>query len=320
MVSAVRGNGTTVDLPFGPPTVIADPYAGEGRVRAELAGVRRALERHDLPSSMQVAKVPGGTTELVMQAADAGARFLVVVGDDATIQDAINGMFRDGRPIVPDQVLGVVAANSGCDLVRSFGLPGDVDLAAAHLLGTNTYPFDVMKVQFIGEDGTPTVRYAHNVAEVGFHAGATATAARLPRSLGRARRFLGFWTALARTSVLRLTVATDARAREFAAWSVVIGNGQFADGGLRLSPRSYPGDGVLEALVFTGPRSDAYRILPRVFRNGEHVPDPNIAELRVKIRLGVEADRSMPLVLDGVSVGTTPAVFQVVPRQIRLKL
>ena len=28
---------------------------------------------------------------------------------------------------------------------------------------------------------------------------------------------------------------------------MIIGNGQFADGGLRLSPRSFPGDGVLDA-------------------------------------------------------------------------
>ena len=45
---------------------------------------------------------------------------------------------------------------------------------------------------------------------------------------------------------------------------------------MRLSPRSFPGDGVLDALVFTGPKSDAYRLLPRIFRHGDHVPDPDI--------------------------------------------
>ena len=103
-------------------------------------------------------------------------------------------------------------------------------------------------------------------------------------------------------------------------WSVVVGNGQFADGGMRLSPRSFPGDGVIDGLVFTGPKSDAYRLLPRMFRHGDHVPDPNIHELRAKISLRVDADRPMPVVADGRRLGTTPVSFQVVPRPILLKL
>ena len=71
----------------------------------------------------------------------------------------------------------------------------------------------------------------------------------------------------------------------------MIGNGQFADGGIRLSPRSFPGDGVLDALVFTGPKSDAYRMLPRIFRHGDHLPDPNIKELRAKLKIDVASPR-----------------------------
>ena len=86
----------------------------------------------------------------------------------------------------------------------------------------------------------------------------------------------------------------------------MIGNGQFADGGIRLSPRSFPGDGVLDALVFTGPRSDAYRLLPRIFRHGDHVPDPNIKELRAKLKIDVASPRPLPVVADGRRLGTTP--------------
>ena len=86
---------------------------------------------------------------------------------------------------------------------------------------------------------------------------------------------------------------------EARAWSVVIGNGQFADGGIRLSPRSFPGDGVLDALVFTGPKSDAYRMLPRIFRHGDHLPDPNIKELRAKLKIEIASPKPLPVVADG---------------------
>ena len=100
---------------------------------------------------------------------------------------------------------------------------------------------------------------------------------------------------------------------------MIVGNGQFA-AGLRMSPRSFPGDGVLDALVFSGPRSDAYTMLPRIYRHGDHIPDPNIQELRAKIRIAVDAERMLSVAADGVAFGSTPATFQVVPQQILLKL
>ena len=76
---------------------------------------------------------------------------------------------------------------------------------------------------------------------------------------------------------------------------------------------SFPGDGVLDALVFTGPKSDAYRLLPRIFRHGDHLPDPNIKELRAKLKIDVASPRALPVVADGQPLGTTPVTFQVVP-------
>src|SRR5918992_919203 len=126
--------------PFGTIAVIADPRAG---VIAELPALERALERRGLEHRLLLAN-GSDPAALASHALDQGHRFLVAVGDDATVQDVVNGMFRDDRPIVDEPVLGVVPAGSGCDLVRSFGLPGDTDAAASHLVGENTYPLDLM--------------------------------------------------------------------------------------------------------------------------------------------------------------------------------
>ena len=311
---------STVTSPFGALAVIVDPTAGEGRVAAEVGAVERALAHRGLEHRIQVAEAPGDVSRLATAALDEGYRYLAAVGDDGTVQDVVNGMFRDGRTIVDSPVLAVMAAGSGCDLVRSFGLPGDVDGASSHLMGENTYELDVMKITASGRNGATEVRYAHNVAEVGLHASATAKAAGFPRWMGNGRRFVGFWAAYAGTRRAVLDVVVDGRPQQHRAWSVVVGNGQFADGGLRLSPRSFPGDGVLDALLFTGPKSDAYRLLPRIFRHGDHVPDPGIKELRASVALRIDGPRPLPVVADGSVLGTTPVTFQVVPRQILLKL
>jgi diacylglycerol kinase (ATP) len=311
---------STVISPFGALAVIVDPTAGEGRVAAEVGAVERALAHRGLEHRIQVAEVPGDVSRLATAALDEGYRYLAAVGDDGTVQDVVNGMFRDGRTIVDSPVLAVMAAGSGCDLVRSFGLPGDVEGASSHLMGGNTYELDVMKITARGRNGSTEVRYAHNVAEVGLHASATARAAGFPRWMGNGRRFVGFWAAYAGTRRAVLDVVVDGRPQQHRAWSVIVGNGQFADGGLRLSPRSFPGDGVLDALLFTGPKSDAYRLLPRIFRHGDHVPDPGIKELRARVVLRIDGPRPLRVVADGSVLGTTPVTFQVVPRQILLKL
>ena len=61
-------------------------------------------------------------------------------------------------------------------------------------------------------------------------------------------------------------------------------------------------------------------MLPRIFRHGDHLPDPHIKELRAKLTVEITAPRALPVVADGCPLGTTPVTFQVVPQQILLKV
>src|SRR6266508_6910590 len=132
--------------PFGALAVIADPRAG---VVDQLPTLERALDARGVEHRILVANGSDPST-LATDALDEGFRFLVAVSDDVTVQAVVNGMFRDGRAIRDEPILGVVAAGSGCDLVRSFGLPGDTESAAAHLAGENTYALDLMKITATG--------------------------------------------------------------------------------------------------------------------------------------------------------------------------
>jgi YegS/Rv2252/BmrU family lipid kinase len=305
---------------FGPLAVIADPAAGEGRVADGLISLRRELDASELEHTLWIAEGAGEATRRTQAALDEGYRYVVAVGGDRTVQEVVNGLFRDGVAIVDDPVLGIVAAHSGCDLVRSFGLPGDVVSAARHLVGESTYPLDIVKIVSTGPDGEPIVRYSHNLAEVGLGAAAARRATGLPAWVGRARRFVGFWLAFAQTRMTQVRIDADRRIYEGPAFNVVVANAQFSGGGMRLSPRSFPGDGVLDTLVFHGPRSDAYTMLPRIYRHGDHVPDPHIHEMHARVRVAVEAERPLPIVADGEPVGTTPATFQILPGKVLLKL
>ena len=303
--------------PFGSLVLIANPRSGRGRVGEELPEVERQLRSHGLAYRIVETRGPGDATRLAREALETGERFLVAVGGDGTVHEVVNGMVEDDRAVAEDAVLGVVAAGSGSDFVRTFGLPGDAIRAVRHLTGDHLYPIDLIRADY-AHDGGRAVRYVPNIAEAGLGGAVVARAARLPRRLGRSRYFVGFWLSVGRYRPSEVHVRVDRKEWAGRANNVVVANGQFYGGGMKISPRAYPGDGLLDVQISTGPKSEAFTLLPKIYR-GEHVPHPHIKEMRGRV-ITVEGDRPLPVEADGEVLGTTPATFTVVPQIVRLKI
>jgi len=306
--------------PFGKLTVIVNPHAGRRRVEREIPELERNLRSKGLDYVLLRTEGPGDATRFAREALEGGGRFVVAAGGDGTVHEVVNGMLdAEGKPVGEDPVLGVVAAGSGSDFVRTFGLPGDATRACNHLTGDNTYPLDVGKITYAAPGGGTETRYFVNVAEAGLGAAVAARADRMSPRLGQAKYFVGFWLTLPRFKLADVRLRADRKTYEGPAYMIVVGNGQYYGGGMKVSPRSYPGDGVLDGVVFKGPKSDAFTMIPKIYR-GEHVPHPHIEELRVKGELVVEADRPLPIEADGEVLGNTPATFAVIPHPIKMKL
>jgi len=305
-------NATT--SPFGPLVVIANPRSGRGKLEAALPQVERILRDQGLAYRIVRTTRPGHATQAARDALLAGERYLVAAGGDGTVHEVVNGMIEDGRPLAADAVLGVVAAGSGCDFVRSFDLPGDTVQAARHLAGDRVRPIDVGTVTVT--DGV--TRYFVNIAEAGLGGAVVARAARLSPLLRGARYACGFWLTLPGFRPATVRLDADGQAYQWRAFNVVVANCRFYGGGMQISPKSRPDDGALDVLVMTGPKSDAFTTIPKVYK-GTHLPHRNIAELPAR-RLRIEADPPFPVEADGETLGTTPASFGIIPGAIRLKL
>lgn len=306
--------------PFGPLVLIANPRAGRGTVDAMLPMVERVLRDHGLDYRIVRTAHPGHATEAARQALLGGERFLVAVGGDGTVHEVVNGMISGGRPVAPDAVLGVVAAGSGCDFIKSFGLPGGA-MAAGHLAGDRIQVIDVGSVTCAGQDKP---RYFVNIAEAGLGGAVVARTAGLTRAgtlgrlLGGAKYAAGFWLTLPRFRPAAVRLDADGHVYAWRAFNVVVANCRFYGGGMQISPKSDPGDCLLDVLVMTGPKSGSFTTLPKVYK-GAHLPHRHIAELRAG-QLQVEADTPFPIEADGEILGVTPASFGIIPAVIKLKV
>jgi diacylglycerol kinase (ATP) len=303
--------------PFGPLVVIANPHAGQGKVARRLPAIEQTLAEAGLSYRVVKTTGPGHATEAARSALAAGERYLVAVGGDGTVHEVVNGMLENGAPVAADAVLGVVAAGSGCDFVRTLGLPGGAVGASHRLAGDAVRQIDIGKVTFMSGSAEQT-RYFVNIAEAGMGAAVVDRTGRLPGFLGSAKYFCGFWLTLPgfRPAVVR--VRADDREFEWRAHNVVVANCQFFGGGMHISPKSEPDDELLDALVMVGPKTDAFTMLPKVYKS-THLPHPGITELAVR-RLGLEADPPLRIEADGEMLGTTPATFEIVPAALRVKV
>ena len=301
--------------PYGPMVLICN--ARSGKLTKVLEELTAALGRRELDHEVRITEHAGHATELARAALKEGKRFLVAVGGDGTIHEVVNGMFENDLPIAADAVLGVVAAGTGSDFIKTFGLPAAPGVAVAHLDGQESFPIDIGKVTY-EVDGKSVVRYFPNIAEAGIGAEVVARAQRLPRWLGPMVYLVAFWLVMRKHKSARVEVDLVDRKYEGPANNIVVANCQFFGGGMKIAPKAAPTDGLLDIQVEHARKRESIAIMPKVFK-GTHLPHPDIEEFK-RAKCTVTSDRPLLVEADGEVLGHTPATFEVMRDAIRLKV
>ena len=303
--------------PFGVMTLICNARSGGGGVAKALPAVKEKLRERDLEYELRYTEHSGHATELAREAVMKGSRFLVAVGGDGTVHEVVNGMIENDRAIDPEAVLGVVAAGTGSDFIKTFGIPAAPGFATAHLDGPESFAIDIGKITYMA-DGRETVRYFPNIAEAGLGAAVVARANRLPRWLGPTVYFFSFWMCLSKHKQANVVVDLVDKKYEGPMDNLVVANGQFFGGGMKIAPKAAPTDGLFDIQVHHARKREAVALLPKTFK-GEHVPHPDILEAK-RVKVSITSDRPLPIEADGEVLGETPAAFELLPNAIRLKV
>ncbi|MGH2736202.1 MAG: diacylglycerol/lipid kinase family protein [Actinomycetota bacterium] len=303
--------------PFGALSLICNAGAGRGGVGRCLPEVERLLKERDLGYEVLYTEGPGHATLLARDALRRDRQLIVAVGGDGTVHEVVNGMIAHDEAVNPEARLGVVAAGTGCDFIKTFGIPSSPSHAVAHLDGPESFPIDIGKITFT-EEGREVVRYFANIAEVGIGAEVVARAARLPRWLGPTVYFFAFWMVLRRHRSAQVTVDLMTRTYEGPMNNLVVANGQFFGGGMKIAPKAAPTDGVLDFQIEHARKREAIAIMPKVYK-GEHVPHPDILEAK-RVHASIDCERPLLIEADGELLGHTPASFDVLKEAIHLKV
>jgi YegS/Rv2252/BmrU family lipid kinase len=276
-----------------------------------LTSVRDALDAANIDARIEVPTTRSDAAEAIEAAAIEGSTHLALVGGDGTVNLAANVLL--GLEGLEPPVIAVLPSGTGCDLLRTFGIPQDLGAAARHLATDDVYPIDVATLE--GEWGT---RYFVNVAQAGVGAAAAESALRLGRRWGVSRYPLAFAARLTRFPKAKVTIETERRTYESEALAVIMANAQFFAGGWNVAPRATLIDGVLDMQVFNLRKRNVPALVPRVIR-GTHLADRAVRRFSAA-SFRIDTDIPWPVEADGDPVGNTPVAGRVVPAALRLKI
>jgi diacylglycerol kinase (ATP) len=255
-----------------------------------------------------VSAFPGNLAEAASEARDS---LLVVVGGDGTVNEVVNGLAGTGAE------LAVLPAGTGQDFARSHGIPSGFDDAVRAALGGGQRTIDLGRVECAGGAG----RYFANVGSAGMSGAVARRANSMTKVLGGRATFFYALTRefLAWRNTQVVVELDDGVRREGALHDVIVANGRYHGGGMKLAPDASQDDGLFD-LVLIGDvtKLDFLTTAPKLY-SGRYLSHPKVELLRSSTVV-VEAAEPLPLEVDGEPIGTTPARFEIVPSALRLRV
>lgn len=262
---------------------------------------------------------PGHATELARKALEAGYKTVMSVGGDGTMNEVVNGFFREGRPLAEDARLVVFSRGTGCDFIRTLGIKKGIEDLLAVLGRNEARKVDVGRVVFVDASGEKITRYFMNVADIGIGA---ETANRVNKHSKWLKGFLSFMLGavstiiLYRNKVFEVAIDDETVLKERLN-SVIVANGRYFGGGMKVAPEAIMDDGLYDIIVLGDlSKLELIRSFPLIY-DGRHLSHPKVKQYRGK-KVRVKSGGKGLIEVDGEIPGIDDAEFEILPGALNI--
>jgi len=302
--------------------VIVNPRSGRGLTESRWARLRAALTDGlgELDSAFTAG--PRDAAAIARREAQAGRRLIIAMGGDGTVSEVADGILTAGAGDRTE--LALIPRGTGGDFRRTLDLPHDIAEAASRIKAGTPRVIDAGRVTYRGHDGQTETRHFVNVASFGFSSAVASRANSSSKRLGGRIAFLsatvGTLFSYENTDVW-ITADQGERERR-RVMLAALGNGRFFGGGMKICPEAALDDGLFD-LITVGDfsRTEVLANVGRLY-SGTHLELEEVQSTRVR-RLQVEpveADALIPVELDGETPGHLPAIFEILPAALHVRL
>lgn len=280
--------------------VIYNPVAGPKSVR-KIDRVRGFLSRSGEPFVVLETTGPGDATQFAREAASTGAKAVVAVGGDGTINEVANGLAGSSVPLL------ILAHGTGNVFAKELSLPAGIEATLALLKTGRTITIPLAKAEG---------RYFAIVASAGFDA----EVVERMRSSHKNRLGIAAYVLMGMRHFFRsqpsLWLEFPGRER-IEAQAVILCRGRMYGGGVVMAPDADLESEDLHVIILKkkGRRALLFFVL-NVLR-GKHLASKNVTH-RVTKMLWVRSTIPSAAQIDGEYLGPLPARFEMTDKTLTL--
>lgn len=295
--------------------LIVNPAAGRNSTYKRWPIISSLLKNSGLSFDHQFTEGTGHAIELAKSAADNGYRYLVAVGGDGTVHEVANGLLNSACS--KETTLGIISTGTGSDFNRSAGIPRDYINSCSCLTSPHRLLIDVGVVEYY-KKGQKQRRFFVNAAGAGFDAAVVEATESMPKYFGGTIPYVaGLLRTLLRYRNKKVTLSIDNRTETARVLSVVVANGAFIGGGMKIAPLAKLNDSLLDVLILGDiSKVDLLKTFPKVYK-GTHLTHPKVRSEKA-ILISAESEERILVYADGELLGEGPASFRLIPATLNV--
>ena len=284
--------------------IIWNPVAGNGAARGVFERVRALLQARGTNFSEAMSEYAGHAVELARAAAAAGHGRVVALGGDGTVREVAMGLMDGSTP------LALLPCGTGNDLARALHIPLKAEAALENALAGQVREMDAA----MANDAL-----YFNIAGFGFDVDVLdETEYFKTRTKNGSLAYLQGLLATVKKLQLRKTHITwDGGEMDRDVLLIAAGNGTHFGGGMNVTPKADPFDGLLDICVIHDVTKAVLLSLLARFMKGRHLETPYVTYFRAR-ELTAVCEPVSRIEADGEVMPGTPVTFRILPKRIRV--
>lgn len=298
--------------------IVVNPNAGKRKGEKDWSLIEDLLRRNKLSFEAEFTATKGHAVKLVYKAINAGYRNIIAVGGDGTMNEVVNGCFRQELCSTNEICLSMITVGTGNDWGRMFGIPLDYNEAIQVIRTKNTCLHDTGIVEYYNGSKRKK-RYFINIAGLGFDA-IVVKKTNLQKEKGRSGKALYFWNLLRSLLAYKHTtteIIIDGKRITDEVFTISLGIGKYSGGGMMQTPNARHDDGLFDITIIKKMRKGEIIRNLKLLYDGTILSHPKIEGYTGKDIL-IDSDPLIHVEADGESLGHSPIEFQILPKSINV--
>ncbi|AFV01579.1 MULTISPECIES: diacylglycerol kinase family protein [Dehalobacter] len=300
---------------------VVNPRSANGKTQGLWPGYYQQLQQAGIQVDYALTSRSGGGTEITRMALDEGYRRMIAVGGDGTVNEVLNGLIENDRLVADDIELAVFEQGTGGDFVRTIktGKEKGLNALIRMLKEPNIILSDLGRVDFLNFEGEERTRYFLNASNVGVGAEAVHRTNCRSKAMGSKLSYLTstLEAVLSYKSVCVSLKMDQDTFWEGNIWGLMVCNGQYIGGGMRIAPDARLDDGLFDLVVIKEMKlSRLFSRFPLLYK-GQHIHLPEVQVFRCK-EIELHMPDSILFETDGEIPGVCPKAYRVIPKCLKL--